>query len=100
MVQAGEQGRRETMAHWIGKKEIKTVSDHPRDFQPDGKKCEFCDFFFEGTEIHKTIEDEDICSYCIEDHDFVQCEYCGIVFEKEVTMTCPKCGHHQIGEEE
>ena len=73
------------------------MSDQPRDFQPEGKKCEFCDFFFDDDEIHKTIEDEDICSYCIEDYGFVRCEYCGVVWEKEETMTCPECGH-QIGE--
>ena len=86
------------MPHWAGKKEIKIVSDQPRDFQPEGKKCEFCDHFFDDDEIHKTIEDEDICSYCIEDNNFVRCEYCGAVWEKEETMTCPQCGHHQTGE--
>ena len=82
------------MANWIGKKEIRAMANHPIDFeQPDGKKCDFCDHFFEGTEIHKTIEDEDICSSCIEDNNFVRCEFCGAVFEKEETMTCCVCGH-------
>jgi len=87
------------MAHWVGKKEIKIVSDKQSDFQPEGKKCEFCDHFFEDSEIHKTIDDDDICSYCIEENNFVRCDYCGAVFEKEETMTCPECGH-QIGEED
>jgi len=81
------------MPHWAGKKEIKIVSDQPRDFQPEGKKCEFCDHFFDDDEIHKTIEDEDICTYCIDDYDYAQCEYCGVVFEKNELLTCPECGH-------
>ena len=87
------------MAHWIGKEEIETMTDHPRDFQPEGKKCDYCEHFFDDDEVHETIDNEDICTYCIDDYNFVRCEYCGAVFEKEETMTCCDCGH-QVGKEE
>jgi len=87
------------MPHWIGKKEIRTMTDQPRDFQPEGRKCEFCDYFFEEDRIHKTVDNDDICEHCMEDYGFVRCGNCGAVFEKEELMTCVECGH-QLKEKE
>lgn len=83
------------MAHWMGKQ--RTMTDSP-DFKPNGEKCEYCDFLFEPDEIRKTLDDDSICPYCMDDFDFVECQ-CGAVFEKDESMTCPECGH-QIKKEE
>ena len=87
------------MAHWIGKDEMTSSSRDFEEEQDHGTKCHYCDHLFESDEIKKTLGDEEnICTYCMDDLDFVECQ-CDAVFEKDITMTCPDCGH-QIKKEE
>ena len=90
------------MAYWIGKREVKTMN-YDRDFEEelrDTEMCEFCEFLFKKDDIYETMDGEKICQECITDHGFVECDQCGAVFEKDMIMTCPSCGHQVRGEEE